>query len=73
MKRSRSRVRKLKKRHESDLLSLAGVEAVGMGEKDGFPLIKVYVDGRSTRRDEIPSTIEDVPVVVEETDSFAAY
>jgi hypothetical protein len=65
----------VKRRHERELLNLDGVQGVGVGDDhDGQPAILVYVEeGSSHARRKIPSRLEDVPVVVEESDPFTAY
>jgi hypothetical protein len=69
-----ARVRRVKKRYERELLALDGVEGIGIGEDGGEPLIKVYISQPSRRRRaRIPSHLEDVPVVVEESGIFEAY
>jgi hypothetical protein len=69
-----ARVHLIKERYERDLLALDGVEGVGIGEDGGEPLIKVYVSEDSLRPlTAIPSHLEDVPVVVEESGIFEAY
>jgi hypothetical protein len=68
-------VERVKKRHEGELLSLDGVQGVGIGDDDqGQPAIMVYVEEGSDRaRRRIPARLENVPVVVEESEPFAAY
>lgn len=66
--------RRVKARHERNLLMLDYVQGVGIGEDHGHPAIKVYVDhwpDPSSRA--IPKKIENVPVVVEESGSFRAF
>lgn len=74
MRNDLSRARRVKKRYERRLLALDGVTGVGIGDDDGTPRIKVYVDeDRPARRKSIPDVLEDVPVVVEESGAFEAY
>ena len=74
MKPTLARVRRIKKRYARDLLALDGVEGVGIGEDSGEPLIKVYISRHSwPPRKGIPSRLEDVPVVVEESGVFETY
>jgi hypothetical protein len=63
----------VKDRHEAELLSLDGVEGVGLGEKQGAPAIKVYVYSMPLATANLPHVLEDVPVVVEESGAFEAY
>ena len=68
-----AQARRVKQQHERHLLSLDGVQGVAVGQSDGGPHIKVYVDSdHPSRREAIPRVLEDVPVVVEEAGSFEA-
>jgi hypothetical protein len=72
-RRSLTAAREIKRRHEDALLALEGVQGVGLDERDGSPLIKVYVDvDRPSRRAGIPAVLEDVPVEIEESGLFEA-
>jgi hypothetical protein len=75
MKADLERARRVKNRHQRRLLALDGVQGVGMGDDDGRPLIKVYVDHRRPAHEQaIPRILDDVPVVVEEAGGeFTAY
>jgi hypothetical protein len=67
-------VRRVKELHELELLQLQGVQGVGIGDDRGQPTITVYVeDYASAKRLAIPHTIENVPVMVEESGVFKAY
>jgi hypothetical protein len=69
------RVEVVKKRHEHELLRLDGVQGVGIGDDDdGRPAIMVYVeDGSPGIRQRIPNQLENVRVLVEESEPFTAY
>lgn len=61
----------VKARHEHKLLILDCVQGVGVGEEQGQPAIKVYVDSQpAASHGNIPKRLEDVPVVVEEAGTF---
>jgi hypothetical protein len=67
-------VERVKDRHEDRLMELDFVQGVGIRQSEGQPVIAVYVDGaRQGERGKIPQTLEDVPVVVEETEMFEAF
>jgi hypothetical protein len=66
-------VKRVKDRYEGQLLSLDGVQGVGIGDADGQPAIAVYVDHALAQSVEIPQKLDDVPVVVEESGVFEAY
>lgn len=70
-------VQSIRDRHEGELLAIEGVEGVGVGEQDGRPTIKVYVDSNvmtpSIRARSLPKALESVPIVVEETGVFEAH
>lgn len=67
-------VRHVKKLHERELLQLEGVQGVGVSDDQGRLAIKVYVDdGFSAQHPALPNSIDDVPVVVEESGAFTAY
>jgi len=69
------RVEVVKERHEDELLRLDGVQGVGIGDDDdGRPAIMVYVeDGSPGIRQRIPNQLENVRVLVEESEPFTAY
>lgn len=68
-------VQQVKERHERELLRLDGVQGVGIGDDDrGEPAIMVYVEeGSKGARRRIPARLENVRVVIEESEPFAAY
>lgn len=67
-------VRSVKDRHEDRLMVLDCVQGVGIHQADGEPVIAVYVDSTARqRRTEIPRTLDDVPVVIEESGPFEAH
>jgi hypothetical protein len=65
----------VKQRHEGDLLAQPGVLGTGVGvSSQGQPVIKVYVEKATpAMRDSIPSTLESLPVQIEETGPIVAY
>jgi hypothetical protein len=68
-----ARAERIKERHEAELLSLPGVEGVGLVEERGHPAIKVYVESVRVTEAVLPRTVEDLPVVVEESGRFEPY
>jgi hypothetical protein len=67
-------VKRIKDRYEMELLQMHGVQGVGVGDDHGQPTLTVYVeDLASAKRLPIPQTIENVPVIVEESGVFRAY
>ena len=62
-------------RHESQWMSLNGVEGVAIGESgDGKPAILIYVDpsARDELRNRIPSSVDGYEVSLEPEDGFVA-
>jgi hypothetical protein len=59
--RSLDTVRTVKRRHEDELMRLPGVVGVAIGQRDGEPVIVVYLRERAERTPG-PDTIEGVPV-----------
>lgn len=61
------------KQHTHRLMSLPGVVGTAIGECQGKPCIKVLVVKKSPELlNKIPSTLEGIPVAVEETGPFRA-
>ncbi len=53
------------------VISKPGVAGTAIGQKDGKPCIKVYVESRDRKiLDSIPSVFEGFPVIVEGSGSF---
>lgn len=64
-------------KHETELMSLANVQAIGIGEKAGKPVIKVFVStkvpGSSLPPDQlIPAVLEGCEVDIEEIGEITA-
>ncbi|MDQ3705156.1 MAG: hypothetical protein M3437_08040 [Chloroflexota bacterium] len=61
-------IKQIKEKHEMQLMSIDGVEGVGIGEDRGQPIIQVYVV-RKTRRlkAQIPDELGGYPVQIEST------
>lgn len=58
---------------QSAWMNLEGVEAVGEGEVDGRPCIRVFVSGRTDAvEDEIPDTFRGFPVRVHDSGIISA-
>ena len=63
----------VKERHESYLMSLPSVVGVGIGDCDGKPCIKVYVEeSTSELQRQIPKQLEGFEVEIEVTGAFEA-
>jgi len=70
----KAKARRVKERHERELLALKGVEAVGLGRLHGEPVINVYVDhGAGDTVARIPPALEGVPVSIKESGVFEAF
>jgi hypothetical protein len=63
--------RRIKNRHEDELMSLAFVQGVGLRQTDGEPAITVYV-AKADPTQKLPLTLEGVPVVIEQSGLFEA-
>ena len=54
-------------------MAIPGVVGTGIGMFEGSPCIKVLTSSKPQElRDEIPSTVESYPVIIEETGDFRA-
>lgn len=63
----------VKAKHESQLLTIEGVEGAGIGEELGRPVIKVYVVKKTKAlQEKIPQELEGYPVSIEVTGEFHA-
>jgi len=67
-----SHARAVQAEHEDKLMSLRGVQGVGIGARDGRATILILVDQQS-REVEIPVTVGDMPVIVEEVGRIVAH
>ena len=66
-------IEQIKAKHEARLLSVEGVEGVGIGEDNGKPVIKVYVTKKTKAvHENIPERLDGYPVVMEVTGEFHA-
>ncbi|MEI5525344.1 hypothetical protein WB388_32525 [Streptomyces brasiliscabiei] len=63
--------RSVKRRYEKKLLRLKGVQGVGVGQRDGKPVIRVYVE-TDVASAGIPSVLEGVPVMIKKAAAFEA-
>jgi hypothetical protein len=67
-------VKHVKDLYEDRLMALDCVQGVGIRQAGGEPVIAVYVDSSGDKQHAgIPQTLDDVPVVVEESGVFNAY
>ncbi len=61
------------KEHTEELMSIPGVVGIGQGLCNGKPCIKVFVIERTPELEqEIPSSLEGYPVMIEETGEIRA-
>jgi len=70
-------VRKVKIRHEAQLMSIPGVVGVGIGQSEKLPgeaAIEIYVkESASAMRSQLPSSLDGVEVKIVETGEIHAY
>ncbi len=66
-----SLVEEIKRRHEAELLRIAGVEGVGVGAEDGVEGIVVYLRDADVRK-LVPTALENIPVRAVITGSIEA-
>ena len=64
-------IKEVKKRHAGELMALPNVTAVGVGEREGTPVIKVFVVRKLPLEtlaevERVPREVEGVPCDVEE-------
>ncbi len=64
-------INEVKARHEAELLDLPNVNGVGIGERAGKPVIKVFVtqkvpESALARDERVPASLEGYDVDVEE-------
>ena len=63
----------VKRRHESRLMKMRGVVGVGIGQKDGQEVIRIYVEEDSPKiLSALPESLEEVPVEVVVAGTFKA-
>ena len=68
-----SNIKEVLKKHADGLMDVPGVAAVGEGEWQGKPCIRVLVSNpNSDALGRIPNMIEGYPVLVEESGEFRA-
>jgi hypothetical protein len=64
---------KIKARHERELMTIEGVEGVGLGDTGDECVIKVYVTRDTPEmRARLPERLEDCRIVVEASGEFRA-
>ena len=60
--------------HEGDLMNLPGVQGVGIGERGGKQIIKVFINTKTPKTshivDQFPAELEGYAVDIEETGVF---
>jgi len=66
-------IEQVQEEHTNEWMSIPGVVGTAIGLFDGKPCIKVFTSrDQQELRDAIPSTIENYPVIIEETGEFRA-
>ncbi len=73
MNSSMKTVEEILKKHTGTLMSIKGVVGTGQGLNEGGSCIKVFVQKLTPElTDKIPVSIENIPVIIEETGRFTA-
>jgi hypothetical protein len=71
--RDMSAVTEVKQRHEARLMKMRGVVGVGIGQKDGKDIIRIYVEKENPKiLSRIPHALDNVPVEVVVSGTFRA-
>ena len=70
-------VKEVKQRYADELMALPNVTGVGIGEKDGAQVVKVFVVRKVplstlSERERVPDTLEGIPCDVEEIGVLSA-
>lgn len=66
-------VAEVKQRHESRLMKLRGVVGVGIGQREGREVIRIYVEKDHPKiLSALPQSLDDVPVEVVVAGAFKA-
>jgi hypothetical protein len=66
-------VAEVKQRHEARLMKMRGVVGVGIGQKDGREVIRIYVEKENPKiLSRIPHALDDIPVEVVVSGTFRA-
>lgn len=65
--------KKVRDRHEVELMSVSGVEGIGLGVHDGQPALTIYVDSAQLDKDALPREVDDLQVVVQYSGVFSAH
>ena len=74
MTQNKPSIEQVKDLHTANLMSIQGVEGVGIGEEQGRQVIKVFVsDASSELRQRIPAELEGYPVSIEQSGQFHAF
>jgi hypothetical protein len=70
---SEKTIEQVQKEHTDEWMAIDGVEGTAIGVFEGKPCIKIYSAKKAEElRGKIPSTVEDYPVIIEETGTFRA-
>ena len=68
---SQKTIEQVQEEHTGQWLTIPGVEGTAIGLFEGKPCIKVFISVPADQiQAEIPSTVEDYPVIIEETGTF---
>jgi hypothetical protein len=68
-----SAVAEVKQRYEARFMKMRGVVGVGIGQKDGKDIIRIYVEKENPKiLSRIPQALDDIPVEVVVSGTFRA-
>lgn len=68
------KIEDVQRRHEQQLMAIPGVTAIGIGEENGQPVIKVFVKQRTEELNkQLPQQLEGFKVKVEVSGEIRAY
>jgi hypothetical protein len=71
MAQENATIEQVKDQHVTELMSIEGIEGVGIGEEEDRPVIKIYVSNASRElRQQVPTELEGYPVRIEVTGEF---
>ena len=66
-------IEQVQEEHTREWMAIPGVEGTAIGLFEGKPCIKIFSSKKADDlRGQIPSTVEDYPVIIEETGTFRA-
>lgn len=66
-------IEEVQEEHTDEWMAIPGVEGTAIGLHEGKPCIKIFTSSKTDEvRAKIPSTIENYPVIIEQTGQFRA-